>query len=292
MRKYNLSKSYRPEVLQKLHNVQLQILKDFSEVCDKYNIPYFAVYGTALGAVRHGGFIPWDDDVDVAMLREDYNRFFSIFTNELGERYNLLTPDIDDRYACTVTHLQKKGTKFISEMSKDLKCEQCIDIDIFPLDFVAMNEKEERKQARKATFFGKLLFLCGTPYPVIPVSGIAGYAMSVICIAVHFILKILRISPRVLYRKYLDVVTSYNDLKGVYVTSFEYTGCIKDKIRATEIFPLKKVKFENIEINIPNNNHEFLTKVYGNYMKLPPENERVNHMPVLIQFEGEEPLYE
>ena len=92
----------------------MEILSDFIGVCQKYNLTYFVVYGTAIGAVRHSGFIPWDDDIDVGMLREDYNKFFEVFQDELGEKYNLLTPEIDGRYACTVTHIQRKGTKFVS----------------------------------------------------------------------------------------------------------------------------------------------------------------------------------
>ena len=69
------SKPYDPEILEKLHKVQIEILNDFAGVCKKHNLPYFAIYGTAIGAVRHKGFIPWDDDIDVAFLREDYERF-------------------------------------------------------------------------------------------------------------------------------------------------------------------------------------------------------------------------
>ena len=99
--------------------------------------------------------------------------------------------------------------------------------------------------------------------------------------------------PSWIYKKYVDNATKYNksDEKGRYVTSYEYVGSLKDKIAAKDIFPLKKVPFENTEINIPNNNDKFLKKVYGDYMKIPPENERVNHMPLIIQFEGEEPIY-
>ena len=111
MKKYNRSESYEPEILDKLHSVHLQILRDFIQVCKKYNLNYFVVYGTAIGAVRHSGFIPWDDDVDVAMLREDYEKFIKVFSKELGGQYNLLTPERDGRYGCTVTHLQRKGTK-------------------------------------------------------------------------------------------------------------------------------------------------------------------------------------
>lgn len=75
MKKFETAKPYAPKVLKKLHAVQIDILNDFKAVCEKHNLPYFALFGTAIGAVRHEGFIPWDDDIDVGMLRSDFNRF-------------------------------------------------------------------------------------------------------------------------------------------------------------------------------------------------------------------------
>lgn len=290
MGRYEETRTYQPEVLDKLHHVQLEILRDFIRICEKYDLTYFVVYGTAIGAVRHGGFIPWDDDIDVAMLREDYNKFFEVFQNELGGQYNLLTPEIDGRYACTVTHIQKKGTKFVSEASQDLKCEQCIFMDIFPLDYVAADKKAAIRQGRKANILGRLLFLAGTAYPVVPYKGLKKVIAGIICKIVHCTLNVCRITPTWLYEKYIETVTKYNDSneKSEYITSFEYIGCLKDKIRKKDLFPMKKVQFENLQVNIPANNHEFLTKVYGDYMTLPPENQRINHMPLIIDFGEEE----
>ena len=205
MERYRERKSYNREILNKLHKVQLQILGDFINVCEKYNLTYFAIYGTAIGAVRHNGFIPWDDDIDVGMLREDYDKFFEVFDQELGDKYNLLTPETDERYACTVTHLQRKGTRFVSEMSQDLKCEQCIFMDIFPFDYVAANRKQQLSQGRKANFLGKMLFLSGTAYPFIPFGGIKGKIAGLICKMIHFGLKILHITPVKIYKKYKNV---------------------------------------------------------------------------------------
>lgn len=287
MRKYDKSRMYEPDVLDKLHSVQLQILRDFIKVCEKYNLPYFAVYGTAIGAVRHHGFIPWDDDIDVAMLREDYDKFCKVFQKELGKEYNLLTPEIDGRYACTVTHIQRKGTKFISEASQDLKCEQCIFMDIFPLDYVAKKKKEALRQSRMTNIFGRLLFLSGTAYPVIPYNGVKGKAATIICWVIHYILVLFRIKPAYLYKKYLSIATKYNNAdKSAYVTSFEYAGGLKDRVKKADLFPLKKVPFEDLEVNVPANNHEFLTKVYGDYMKIPPKEQQINHMPLVIEFES------
>lgn len=287
-KRYQIRRKYDKKVLTKLHEVQLHILADFKNVCEKYDLSYFVVYGTAIGAVRHQGFIPWDDDIDVAMLREDYDKFCEVFQKELGEKYNLLTPEIDGRYACTVTHIQRKGTKFISEASQDLKCEQCIFMDIFPLDYVAKKKKEALRQSRMTNIYGRLLFLAGTAYPVIPYDGVKGKAAVIICWTIHYILVLFRIKPAYLYKKYLSIATRYNNAdKSAYVTSFEYAGGLKDRVKKEDLFPLKKVPFEDIQVNIPANNHEFLTKVYGDYMKIPPKEQQINHMPLVIDF-GEE----
>lgn len=293
-KRYKEARGYDDAVLEKLHRVQLEILSDFIGVCQKYNLTYFVVYGTAIGAVRHSGFIPWDDDIDVGMLREDYNKFFEVFQDELGEKYNLLTPEIDGRYACTVTHIQRKGTKFVSEASQDLKCEQCIFMDIFPFDYVAADQKAAVRQGRKANILGKLLFLSGSAYPLIPFGGFKGEIAALGCKLIHILLKLIRITPQKLYKRFVEVSTAYNnsDDRSEYVTSFEYAGCLKDRVKRNGLFPMKEVQFENLRVNIPANNHEFLSKVYGDYMQMPPENERVNHMPLIIQFEGEDPIYE
>ena len=146
MKKYSRSKQYDEIVLKKLHGVQVEMLHDFAQVCEKYKLPYFAVYGTAIGAVRHAGFIPWDDDIDVGMLRVDYDKFMEIFSKEMSDKYNLLTPQIDGRYSCTVTHIQRKNTKFVSEVTQNLKCEQCIFMDIFPFDYVPRDRKKQGAQ--------------------------------------------------------------------------------------------------------------------------------------------------
>ena len=277
--------AYEPDTLQRLHDVQVQMLKDILRVCDKYSIPCFLIYGTAIGAVRHGGFIPWDDDIDVGMLREDFDKFCEIFPRELNSEYELLTPLIDNRYACTVCHVQKKGTTFISEVSKDLKCHLGIFMDIFPFDAVPDTHEDQKKILRKTTFYGKLLFLSGTGNPHIPYTGIIYHILHFGCLLIHFLLKIFQITPDKLYKKFLKACTLYNNRQCEYVTSYEYTGSIKDKIKKEELFPLQKVPFESIEAYIPKNNDEFLTKVYGEYMKVPPESKRINHAPLVITFE-------
>ena len=248
MEKINRSKPYKKEVLEHLHRVQIEMIQDLDRVCKKYEIPYFAAFGTALGAVRHQGFIPWDDDTDVGMLRKDYDRFLEIAEKELGDHYRVLTPEVDKRYACNVTKLQRKGTVFISHLSKNLKCEQCIFIDIFPFDCVAPTKKLAKRQWFMTTFLDRLLYLCGTPYPVIPYKGIKFALAQSICWCTHYGLKLFHVK---------------------------------------NMFPVEEVPFEDISICVLRNNKEHLENAYGNYMELPPEDRRINHSPYVIKFEDE-----
>lgn len=79
-----LYREYDPDVLKKLQKAEIEILKDFDALCDKYSIDYFVCGGTALGGVRHEGFIPWDDDIDIGMTRDDYERFLEVAETEYG----------------------------------------------------------------------------------------------------------------------------------------------------------------------------------------------------------------
>ena len=283
--------SYDPKILRKLQLVQLEILKDFITVCEKYDLPYFIAYGSAIGAVRHHGFIPWDDDTDVCMLRKDYNKFLKVVRKELGDKYKILTPEVDDRYACTVTHLQRKGTKFVAEFSKNLKCDLCIDLDIFPLDNVSDNKLKAKLQNVEAMFWGKLLFLCGTPEPVIRWKGVKKKIAQLICSCVHYVLKGLHVSPKKIYKCFKRAAIRYNKIDTTYITSFEGVSPLKRKIKKDDMFPFKDIVFEDIMVKVPNNIHDILFAQYGDYMKMPDENNRINHMPYIIQFENEEPIY-
>lgn len=146
-------KQYDPETLGRLHRFTVNMLQDFIKVCEKYEIPYFSVYGTALGAIRHKGFIPWDDDLDVAMMREDYERFLSVMPQELGDKYAILNTGVNKEYTCSVIHFGRKGTIFVPEHTRHMKCEQNICFDIFVYDDVP----DDPKKTKKANSLGMVL---------------------------------------------------------------------------------------------------------------------------------------
>lgn len=281
-------KEYDPAVLKKVQDTQLGILEDFIKVCDKYRLTYFMLGGTGIGVVRHQGFIPWDDDIDVAMPREDYDKFMKVMDPELGDKYKILTPLVDKNYACNVTHLQKKGTKFVPYVSRKMKCDLCIDIDIFPLDHMPDDPKKRRRQLKRTWFLNKLIFLCGSPEPIIPWEGLKKYIAQFICACTHYVLKIFHVSPRFLYKCLLHEAKRYNDQETKYINAFEVTMSDRAYISKSELYPLKKMPFEQLMVNMPNDYDIYLRRLFGDYMQMPPEDKRVNHCPYVLDFGSDE----
>ena len=105
---------YEPETLEKLHRAEAEMFKDFADLCERNKIEYFAISGTAIGAVRHQGFIPWDDDIDVAFLREDYERFVEAMKRdrEFSRKYDLWGPECSHKYYNLQPTLMLKNYSF------------------------------------------------------------------------------------------------------------------------------------------------------------------------------------
>ena len=126
--------------LAKVHLVQLEIANEVKKICENYKIKYFLIAGTLLGAVRHRGFIPWDDDLDMGMLRKDYIKFLKIARKELDDKYYLESWKVASGYGLPFTKIRMNGTKYIERNSKDVNCHLGIFIDIFPFDNVPDNK--------------------------------------------------------------------------------------------------------------------------------------------------------
>lgn len=129
---------------------QLEVLEVIRDICEKHNIPYFAAYGTLLGVVRHKGFIPWDDDVDLLMLRKDYERFWKIAPSELPDDYHVQTPYTMEDYSTPFGRVVNTWT--VSYSSEQLRkfhgCPYIVGVDIFPYDTLPLNHEQELRQAQ------------------------------------------------------------------------------------------------------------------------------------------------
>lgn len=240
--------------LRQLQMVLKDILKDVDEVCKKNKIEYILFSGTALGAERHQGFIPWDDDLDIAVMRDQYDQFVDAMKRDLPEKYVVQGFDIDSRYLAPYPALKiRLKNTFLSEKNILLKnkCCECtgIFIDVFVLNYVSEDPRIDRKWRRKNVWLSYLITF----------------------------LENLDINPVHLKRKFIKNVIDYGELNrgskfiGDEIT-WVYRSINKPYIyKKEDIFPTKKSLFEGLNLPMPNNPKGLLIPHYGkNYMTPPP----------------------
>ncbi len=275
---------YTPELLKRVQNTELGILKDFIRVADAHEIDWFLVFGSALGAVRHQGFIPWDDDIDVAILRKDYKKFLNAFKEELADQYSFTNAERTEGFSSSVNHIELKNSRFVSADGLDFGHYPGIYIDVFVYDHQAPGKIRGMVQYGKGWVLGRLLFLCGTGSPYIPLKGFAGKAAGIICRCVHRLLSIMHIKPQMIYRMMERNAQKYNHRKTRQITAFEPPKTWLNTMTKNELYPLKKIQFEDIEAYVPNRVDLHLARLFGDYMQMPPEEKRWNHRPAIIEF--------
>lgn len=278
-------KEYDEETLQKIQQTEMEILKDFIEVCEKHNLTYFGIAGTGIGALRHQGFIPWDDDIDVAMPRDDFERLVRFIEKEKGDKYLIMDTKHYPNYPLMTTRITMRGTKFKEEALKSIDAPMGIFLDLYPLDKMSDDPKEAKKQARDAWFWSKILILRSIPFPMLGFTGWKKKVIHAICGLAHLGLKILHVPRLWIYKKTYEAETRYNHYeKTERLDFFCDTTPYMNLYYLKDIYPLRKLPFEDIELNFPCNIDRNLRAMYGDYMQLPPEEKRKNHYPFELQF--------
>ena len=148
---YDYSKIENYEELRKLQLTQLKILEFFDGFCSKNNLKYSIVYGTLLGAVRHGGSIPWDDDIDVCMPREDYDKFLSLWKDT--DEYLVQNNDISNDFSQSFLKIRKKNTAFVQKTDLGKEYHKGIFVDVFPFDKVPKSKLKKTLQIFHAMLY-------------------------------------------------------------------------------------------------------------------------------------------
>lgn len=284
---------YNDEVLHKIWDVELGIYDEFVRICNKYNLCYFAAYGTVLGAIRHKGFIPWDDDMDLGMPRKDYEKFLKVAPKELNEKYELLESRLTDGYVMPFAKLTRSDTTFVEATDTDRKYHSGIFVDIFPYDLVPKNKTERLKIEDKCWWIARTMVLCDYPKPKLPstMNGIVKNVAYFVCGIMNLLLKLIGQSASKLQEKYTNIASSFgnkNDSKTyAEFMMYKYGGSPEETditLTESELFPTKEVQFENRTILVPNDSDAYLKKTYGEYMELPPLEKRHCHFPAILKF--------
>jgi len=236
------------ETLKKAQQIMLEILIEVDKICKKYNIKYWLDSGTLLGAVRHKCFIPWDDDLDISMTLEDFEKFCKIAPKELSKNLFLQTKETDSVFPYDIAKIRSNKGILIEkhELGKKVEYNQGIFIDIIPVIRIKNN------------FFIKFYY--------------------------KFIFLLIKLFSYKYFNNYkvrsklINFIDRFNSVKGKKIIRSGKFPELKFELEADLIFPLKKIKFCNKEFYAPNNVDLYLRTLYGNdYMKLPPKEKRVTH---------------
>jgi len=280
-------REYDAELLRKVQMTEKHILEKFISICEKYELKYFLVFGTLLGAVRHKGFIPWDDDIDVGMLRQDYEKFLEVAQKECGDEYFIQTVDSDSQYHLFFAKMRMNDTEFVEESLQASGSVSGFYIDIFPYDTLPDDDREMQSYLKQAINHGMLLSVNKVKEPQIAQgSRTETFIKRTIWFGLHYGMKVLGVSGNYIWNKCIDVMRKYKDCDGHRVTTF-LVDADKAIIFKEELADVIDVEFEDIVVKAPKEYAKILERYYGDYMTLPPKEQRENHVPVRIRFAGE-----
>ncbi len=271
-----VTENNQDEVQRRLWSVELEILDEIHRVCTENGLRYSLAYGTLLGAVRHQGFIPWDDDVDIMMPREDYDRLIEIWGKKAAEAFLLETPEMYPDSVNNFAKIRKDHTTFLQFESERTKSRhKGIFVDVFPADRRAKGWLPGKLQY--ADFALALLFNRGYTSGAGGVVGLTERAL-------------LHIIPRKQYRK----LSCWAERRGRRWNEDDSAQLVlPSSIRDCRLYyppdlfdHLEQITFEEKNYDAVRDKDRFLTICYGDYMQLPPEEERIwKHHPILIDFE-------
>lgn len=283
-----MERFYEKEVLERLQACELEILEDFIAICKEKKLTYFATAGTGLGAIRHGGFIPWDDDIDVCLPRRHFEKCIQAFNDQYSDKYYILNADYDENYPLMTTRICIKETVFKEALLGEVDCPFGIFLDVYPYDNLSDNKVMRTIQLHSTWFFSKLIILRSIKEPYLAFEGTKRTIIMKICSFVHNMLVKLNIKKKTLIRLCKKCSTSYNHKVTEAMGFPSDTDPNWNTVYRSQIYPLRKMKFEHLEINVPNNLEAILTKFYGDdYMTLPPIEKRKTHYPKELRFKEE-----
>lgn len=259
----------------RLKRIQLEILREIKRVCDKNNITYFLNYGTLLGAVRHKGMIPWDDDIDLGMRREDYERFSQIAPMELDDKFYYQSWDNDANYGMPFAKVRRKNTHLIEKASMYSGQNDGVFVDIFPFDHYPA-AKRARFMQKIALYAVHKMMLAKCGYVVwTDDKSIKQKAKK----AVYKIIKLLSncFTKERLILLYDKKATRYNGRQTNYYILQGGDGQYEKWIVPHECLEsFIELEFEKEQYPCPKEYDSFLKSFYGDYMELPPVEERTS----------------
>ena len=271
--------------LQRVHAIQLELLKHFDAFCTAHDLKYIAIHGTLLGAVRHHGFIPWDDDVDLAMPREDFDRLVEIYPNEAGSPYLQSMGKEGRIFYGGYAKLRDENSVAAEKQDRYFHGHIGVSIDIFPLDFCEEDPAKREKLQKKITEAQRYIYARCYPRPGGVMDDVTGFRLMK-----YYLLgrpMPLRFQFPLLNRLFRSVRGSaFRTILACYYGDAENKNLFRDK----DLDDLVRMPFEDTDIPVPRNYHQWLQQRYGENYMYPPKKKTRKHLNLFIQFDKKDKL--
>lgn len=272
------------QILRKVQMVQLEIAKEIKRVCEEIGINYFLTDGSLIGAIRHKGFIPWDDDLDMGMKREEYDKFLELAPKLLSPKYELIQWRKNKGYAHPMAKVVKNGTIFLEGTRGDSE-NKGIWVDIFPFDHYCDDDKEAQKNAHLRTYY-KGIIRAKCKYATWKTDNKINWAKYFK--NVPFRVLSIFYDKIAVAEKFDKISKKYNNIKTKRCYENGPGHNAEVIIPAEYIDKFVETEFEDTTFKIPAEYDAYLRLQFGDYMKLPPESQRRSfHSIIKIDF-GEE----
>lgn len=270
--------------MNELQQNEFETLKYFKEFAEKNNIDYTLYAGTLLGAVRHQGFIPWDDDVDVGLLREDFEKFEELFikSDYESQGYIYMSRKLFPFNVQSFSKIRSKKMNIREKMPNTQKGNFGAWIDIFPFDNIPDDPKKRYIQYKKITFYNNIIKKIML-FQVVPENKGFKRKIKKILQKINDTIYPFYFFMHILYNRRDKYMKMYNNEDTTHVGDLTYYYYKDYKDYSRQFFKKKDLKdttigqFETEKFNIPKNYDEILTQMYDEYMVLPPESERKKH---------------
>lgn len=275
---------YNSDILRRLHAELMDVMREVIRVCDVAGIPYFIQGGTAIGAHFFDDIVPWDDDIDLGMTRENYERFLREAPALLAKDYHLQEFTTEPDTPFYFAKVRKCGTRFVESEWVGLPIEDGIYIDIFPYDRIPDNRSLERKQRSRVRFWVN----CFTAKSVWlwrwfgrANNGVVMPKSLLSCAAIRLVTAFM--SKEQIYNRLHCELTRYNDTQA---SRYNIVRMPKDMISVQAIENPERRKFGDMEVWAPSDLETYLRNHYGDIQKWLPEDKRLNHAPEQLSFGG------
>lgn len=255
------------EDLNIIKSLELEIALEIKRICDEYDIKYSIAFGTLLGAVRHGGFIPWDDDIDIAMIRSEYDKFLNAAYKCINSRFEIVNYETNDKIGEPFTKIMLKGSVMQEKFAENTGAPCGVFVDVFPFD-ASPDNNISRMIHRFLNYELRKRILIASKYNFNK-TGLKG--------AIYKALSFISKDKQKLVERYRINQNRYNtkETRNVVAMGGNY-GYTKDTVPRDWFNEYVEIDFEGEKFSAFAQTEDFLKHYYGDYLKLPPIEQRIN----------------